>query len=101
MVNDSLPQAALPSAVRGCLAIYPVFSATYDEHENAHACEGPSEFKGETATGDALRRVERSGFVENRCDSRTSQIRWDDSGPRPRPHCLHRLREAKHARFRT
>lgn len=53
MVNDPLPQAALPSAVRGPLAIYPVFSATYDEHEDAYAREGPSGFKGVTATGDA------------------------------------------------
>lgn len=53
MVNDTLPQAALPSGVRDCSAIYPVFSATYDEHEIAYACEGPGGFKGVTATGDA------------------------------------------------
>ena len=53
MVNDSLLQAALPSAIRDCSAIYPVFSATYDEHEIAYACEGSSGFKGVTATGDA------------------------------------------------
>lgn len=61
----------------------------------------PSGFKGVTATGGALGRVERSSFVENRSDSHTSQIRWDHPGPRPRPHCLHRLREAKHPRLRA
>lgn len=53
MVNDSLPQTALPSAIRGFLAIYPVFSATYDKHEIAYACEGLSGFKGVTETGNA------------------------------------------------
>ena len=53
MVNDSLPQAAVPRVVHGFLAIYPVFSATYDEHENACACEGPGGIKGVTVSADA------------------------------------------------